>query len=117
MTVILCGPNETGFDECWNCTGPLYAIKKELGEPLKDENGRGRYCSIECADEASERNDTSLTCTTCGGHLGHCRYTVKDDPPGDPHPFWPSVVTTTPEKSAEIDAWLERHRASWEINR
>jgi len=113
MTIFLCGPDEILSDECWNCTGWLGPIKKELGEPLNDHNGFGRYCSVECADEASERNDTGKTCTTCGGQEGHCRYNAKDDPPGDPHPFWPHGGDAPPE----LDAWLERNRTLWENDR
>lgn len=109
MTVFVCGPAEVGFDECWNCSGPMYTVKKEMGQPYADDKGRGRYCSLECRDEASERNDTSTTCTTCGGHLGHCR--TQGDPPGDPHPFWPQAG----DAPSELDAWLERNRHLWEL--
>lgn len=103
-TVFVCGPDEVGFDECWNCVGPLYEVKKEFGKPLTDHNDRGRYCSVECVDEASERNLTGKTCTVCGGHEGHCRYREPDDPADDPHPFWPQCGDAPPE----MDAWLAR---------
>lgn len=110
MTVFVCGPDETGFDECWNCTGPLYGVKKAMGEPYADDNGRGRYCSLDCRDEASERNERLLTrCTTCGRGEGHCDPT--GDPEGDPHPFWRWDGPPPPE----LDAWLERNRHLWEL--
>lgn len=66
-TAFLCGPpaactckrNPAAFDqhECWCCGGWMHSNSPETGEPevpVGELGICGRYCSIDCHDEAIE---------------------------------------------------------------